>query len=241
MFEYLNYSTIYQASGDLVFENKDLEGEACFSYIFRNVKNNKKKHIIYSIYISTDPSYIQNNKENNLCILTEEQIIFHISYLRFISSFKYRITKKFIDDYSGFRIDLDLNAIGIVHKMFLTWIRYLYEYPYNLVLYDSFKLREEKKFIEKSNYLNIVNFVTTFYSTDYIHQIPKSNHNNIPEFITRKSFKDRLMKCDHLNDILKNSDIKIEQFTEYDEIDDFIEDFDNRKNKYIENLNKLKQ
>ena len=240
MFEYLNYSTIYQASGDLVFENKKLIGEACFSYIFRNVKNNKKQHIIYSIYISTDPSYIQENRENNLCILTEEQIRFHITYLRFISSFKYKITKKFIDDYPGFRIDLDLNAIGIVHKMFLTWIRYLYEYPYNLVLYDSFKLREEKRFIEKSNYLNIVNFVTTFYSTDNIHQIPRSLV-SIPEFITRKSFKDRLMKCDYLNDILKNSDVKIEQFKEYDEIDDFIKDFDNRKNKYIENLNKLKR
>ena len=240
MFDYLNYSTIYQASGDLVFENKNLEGEACFSYIFNNVRNNKKQHIIYSIYISTDPSFIQENHENNLCILTEEQIIFHISYLRFISSFKYRITKKFIDDYSGFRIDLDLNAIGIVHKMFLTWIRYLYEYPYSLVLYDSFKLREEKRFLEKSNYLNIVNFVTTFYSNDWIHQIPKSNR-NIPEFMTRKSFKNRLMKCDFLNDILKNSNIKIEQFKEYDEIDNFFEDFDNRKNKYIENLNKLKQ
>ena len=240
MFEYLSYSTIYQASGDLVFENKDLEGQACFSYIFRNVRNNKKQHIIYSIYISTDPSFIQDNRESNLCILTEEQIRFHMSYLRFISSFKYKITKKFIDDYSGFRIDLDLNAIGNVHKMFLTWIRYLYEYPYNLVLYDSFKLREEKRFIEKSNYLNIVNFVTTFYSNDWIHQIPKSHH-NIPEFITRKSFKDRLMKCDHLNDILKNSNIQIALFTEYDEIDDFIKDFDNRKNKYIETLNKLKQ
>lgn len=240
MFKYLSYSTIYRASGDLVFENKDLEGEACFSYIFRNVKNNKKQHIIYSIYISTDPGFIQDNHENNFCILTEEQIIFHISYLRFISSFKYKITKKFIDDYSGFRIDLDLNAIGIVHKMFLTWIRYLYEYPYNLVLYDSFKLREDKRFIEKSNYLNIVNFVTTFYPSDYIHQIPRSLV-SIPEFVTRKSFKDRLMKCDYLNDILKNSDIQINQFKEYDEIDDFIEDFDNRKNKYIENLNKLKQ
>lgn len=240
MFEYINYSTIYQASGDLVFENKNLEGEACFSYIFRNVTNNKKQHIIYSIYISTDPSFIQKNHENNFCILTEEQIRFHISYLRFISSFKYKITKKFIDDYSGFRIDLDLNAIGIVHKMFLTWIRYLYEYPYNLVLYDSFKLREDKRFIEKSNYLNIVNFVTTFYYNDYIHQIPKS-FRRIPEFITRKSFKNRLMKCDILNDILKNSNIQIEQFEEYDEIDDFIENFDNRKNKYIETLNKLKQ
>lgn len=240
MFDYLSYSTIYQASGDLVFENKNLEGQACFSYIFRNVRNNKKQHIIYSIYISTDLGYIQDYRESNLCILTEEQIRFHMSYLRFISSFKYKITKKFIDDYSGFRIDLDLNAIGNVHKMFLTWIRYLYEYPYNLVLYDSFKLREEKRFIEKSNYLNIVNFVTTFYSNDWIHQIPKSHH-NIPEFITRKSFKDRLMKCDHLNDILKNSNIQIELFTEYDDIDDFIEDFDNRKNKYIETLNKLKQ
>lgn len=240
MFEYINYCTIYQASGDLVFENKDLEGEACFSFIFRNVKNNKKQHIIYSIYISTDPGFIQDNHENNLCILTEEQIRFHISYLRFISSFKYKITKKFIDDYSGFRIDLDLNAIGIVHKMFLTWIRYLYEYPYNLVLYDSFKLREDKRFIEKSNYLNIVNFVTTFYYNDYIHQIPKS-FRRIPEFITRKSFKNRLMKCDILNDILKNSNIQIEQFEEYDEIDGFFEDFDNRKNKYIETLNKLKQ
>lgn len=240
MFDYLNYSTIYQASGDLVFENKKLVREACFSYIFRNVRNNKKQHIIYSIYISTDPSFIQENHENNFCILTEEQIRFHISYLRFISSFKYRITKKFIDDYPGFRIDLDLNAIGIVHKMFLTWIRYLYEYPYNLVLYDSFKLREEKRFIEKSNYLNIVNFVTTFYSDDWIHQIPKYN-NKIPEFITRKSFKNRLMKCDFLNDVLKNSNIQIEQFKEYDKIDDFFEDFDNRKNKYIENLNKLKQ
>lgn len=239
MFEYLNYSTIYQASGDLVFENKNLEGEACFSYIFRNVKNNKKQHIIYSIYISTDPGFIQENRENNFCILTKEQIRFHISYLRFISSFKYKITKKFIDDYSGFRIDLNLNAIGSVHKMFLTWIRYLYEFPYNLVLYDSFKLREEKRFIERSNYLNIVNFVTSFYSSDYIHQIPKS-FNNIPEFVTRKSFKDRLMKCDYLNDILKKSNIEVEQFTEYDGIDDFIEDFDNRKNKYIENLNKLK-
>lgn len=240
MFEYLSYSTIYQASGDLVFENKDLKGQACFSYIFRNVRNNKKQHIIYSIYISTDPSFIQDNRESNLCILTEEQIRFHMSYLRFISSFKYKITKKFIDDYSGFRIDLDLNAIGNVHKMFLTWIRYLYEYPYNLVLYDSFKLREEKRFIEKSNYLNIVNFVTTFYSNDCIHQISKYYY-NIPKFITRKSFKDRLMKCDRLNDILENSNIQIEQFTEYDEIDDFIKDFNNRKNKYIETLNKLKQ
>ena len=240
MFGYLSYSTIYQAFGDLVFENKDLERQACFSYIFRNVRNNKKQHIIYSIYISTDPSFIQDNRESNFCILTEEQIRFHISYLRFISSFKYKITKKFIDDYSGFRIDLDLNAIGNVHKMFLTWIRYLYEYPYNLVLYDSFKLREEKRFIEKSNYLNIVNFVTTFYSDESIHQIPKS-YQKIPEFITRKSFKDRLMKCDNLNDILKNSNIQIVRFTKYDEIDDFIKDFDNRKNKYIETLNKLKQ
>lgn len=240
MFEYLSYSTIYQSSGDLVFENKDLEGQACFSYIFRNVRNNKKQHIIYSIYISTDPSFVQDNLKNNLCILTEEQIRFHMSYLRFISSFKYKITKKFIDDYSGFRIDLDLNAIGNVHKMFLTWIRYLYEYPYNLVLYDSFKLREEKRFTKKSNYLNIVNFVTAFYSDDWIHQIPKSFH-KIPEFITRKSFKDRLMKCDRLNDILKNSNIQIAQFIEYDEIDDFIKDFNNRKNKYIETLNKLKQ
>ena len=40
---------------------------------------------------------------------------------------------------------------------------------------------------------------------------------------------------------LKNSNIKIEQFEEYDELDDFIEDFDNRKNEYIETLNKLKQ
>lgn len=240
MFKYLSYSTIYQASGDLVFENKDLEGQACFSYIFRNVKNNKKQHIIYSIYISTDPGFIQDNRESNFCILTEEQIRFHISYLRFISSFKYKITKKFIDDYSGFRIDLDLNAIGNVHKMFLTWIRYLYEYPYNLVLYDSFKLREEEKFIKKLNYLNIVNFVTVFYSNDLIHQIPRSYH-RIPEFITRKSFKDRLMNCDRLNDILENFNIQVTQFTEYDEIDDFIKDFDNRKKNYIKNLNKLKQ
>ena len=49
------------------------------------------------------------------------------------------------------------------------------------------------------------------------------------------------MKCNHLNDILENSGINVEQFDKYDEIDDFIEDFDNRKNKYIENLNKLKQ
>lgn len=240
MFKYLNFDTIYQSSGDLVFENKNLDGKACFSYIFRNVINNKKQHIIYSIYISTDPGYMQDYKANNLCILTEEQIKFHITYLRFISSFKYKITKKFIDDYSGFRIDLDLNAIGSVHKMFLTWIRYLYEYPYSLVLYDSFKLREEKRFLEKSNYLNIVNFVTTFYSNDYIHQIPRYIY-KIPKFITRKSFKDKLMKCNYLNDILENSGIKVEQFDKYREIDDFIEDFDNRKNKYIENLNKLKQ
>ena len=240
MFEYINYDTIYQASGDLTFKNELLNGEACFSYIFRNIKNHTKQHIVYSIYISTDSRYMGENRANNLCILTEEQIRFHITYLRFISSFKYKITNKFIDDYPGFRIDLDLNAIGIVHKMFLTWIRYLYEYPYNLVLYDSFKLREEKRFIEKSNYLNIVNFVTSFFSNEYIHQIPLYLH-KIPKFITRKSFKDRLMKCDRLNDVLEDSGIRIKMVDEYDEIDDFVEDFDNRKNKYIENLNKLKQ
>lgn len=240
MFEYLSYNTIYQASGDLFFENKGLNGEACFSYIFRNIQHRIKQHIIYNIYISTDPRYITECSASNFCILTEEQIRFHISYLRFISSFKYKITKKFVDDYSGFKIELDLNAIGPVHKMFLTWIRYLYEYPYNLVLYDSFKLREEKKFIEKSNYLNIINFVTTFYSDDSIHQIPHS-HCRIPKFITRKSFKERLMKCEKLNDILEESNIKVEQFEEYDEIEDFIKDFDNREKVYIENLNKLKQ
>lgn len=49
------------------------------------------------------------------------------------------------------------------------------------------------------------------------------------------------MKCDYLNNILENSGIKVEQFDKYRDIDDFVEDFDNRKNKYIETLNKLKR
>ena len=49
------------------------------------------------------------------------------------------------------------------------------------------------------------------------------------------------MKCEKLNDILEESNIKVEQFEEYDEIEDFIKDFGNREKVYIENLNKLKQ
>lgn len=245
MYDFLNYCTIYSSAGDTL-KRKNSDGDACFGYIFRKLAAAEKYENIYTIYMFKNDRSILNESKNNFCPFKKEDILFHITYLRFIAPFSYSLST-YIDKNNRemWMLKIKLNATGIVHKLFLTWIRYLYEYPFTLAVYDALLLRKIGKFIKNSNYMNLINYTLSHYSDDFIHQIPVTccgYKGYIVEPLSRIKFKERLLRKTALNDIYKRSGHQVELFNlnEYIDFNDFRNHFDDRVKIYDDQLNLTK-
>lgn len=246
MYDYLNYCTIYSSSGTL-YKKLNKEGDACFSDVFHKLDSHGKYDIKHTVYMYTNEDFIFNEHKNNFCPFTEEEIKFHITYLRFLAPFSYKLSKIINKEYGeAWKLEIKLNAIGFIHKVFLTWIRYLYEYPFTLAVYDALILRKMDKFIRNSNYMNIINFTLSHYSNDRLHQIPANFYEDNQAYImlplSRSQFKKNILKSITLNNIYDRSihAVDIYDIKGYADFEDFKQNFDNRFKIYNEQLNLTK-
>lgn len=250
MFDFLNYYTLYKSKGNIPFSNEDLNGQACFSAIFRKCRNMETDKIVdneYSIYMYSEETPMLDDHYNNYCFLSKDDIKFHISYLRFLAPFKYRLNQVKVHERCAWKIDLKLSARPLVHIAFLTWVRYLYECPFSLAVYDALKLRKDPFFIKNSNYFNLVNLAIVNYSNDRIHQMPDSysgyQQSYIMKSISRKQFKERIFSnLIFINETIDHTD-KIIPLFEYSEwgFGEFLDNFEKRKETYINEINSLKK
>lgn len=146
-FKYLDFWTYYSSKGTV---NKNLAGEYCFSKIFYNKYKQNNNYVLY-IY---NNGYIKH-RDNN-CLLTTEQLIQHIEEINNFYKFEYDLKK--LKENKGYELIFNINAPLIYHKIILSWLRYSYEYPFNVALYETFKVKEEKGF-RRITLLNLFNLI----------------------------------------------------------------------------------
>ena len=152
-FQFSNYSNTYTANGDVGDISKT--NTACFSDVFRVLDNKRKKYfdIVYTIKINKDKHYVNELNRNNYCFLTKKELYNHIKILKKLFDFNFNVK----EEEDSYIVSAHLFNSSIVHKYFLTWVRYSYEYPYNVMCLDALNLRKqpEFRFISKINIFNL--------------------------------------------------------------------------------------
>lgn len=150
-FLFLNFCTEYSSEGDT---NKDFDQEACFSTIFYSEGNGIVQNNRYTIKLYKLGDLLNKEKQNNAVLTDRAGIVSHLKVLQSVFKFRYSI----IDNKDHYIINLSLNADLIYHKYLLTWVRYLYEYPFNVFLVDAYRCKKipEFKFESVINLFNLI-------------------------------------------------------------------------------------
>ena len=209
-FQFLDYHTEYSCKGTL---EKEMDVEACFSFVFNQIdEGNVSEEYEVILYKGTDFSREKHN--SNSCLFTKKQIRNHLKQAQGIYPFDFHITEaaKWRGGYSVFKIHLKLtNVPGTFHKYLLTWLRYMYEYPYNVILYDEKKKKKDPcfRFTSMSDLFNLV--LSCFNENPAaIHQIAG---NQVSKTMLKRDIREKLQNIQLLNDVyvkLKNK-VKINQ------------------------------
>lgn len=234
-FRYLNYHTEYSIKSKYV--SKKLSKSVCFSEVFDSDIHTAEYTII--VYKGID-LMIHNNKSNG-CLLSKQEIRNHINKLKHICRFKYSVR-----DYKVNKLKINIklkNEDTMIHKFVLSWIRYIYEFPYNFVCRDLYSLIKDPVFKFESSF-NLFHYMLSFVTVDRdIHQIIDST-NRFYKFIKNSKLKINILNSNRLHDIYKksiifNTDINFgERIYNYD----FWEyDLERRKLKYIEKYKEVKR
>ena len=209
-FQFLDYNTEYSCKG--AFE-KEMDVEACFSFVFGQTgKENISEE--YEIILYKGTAFSREHHNSNSCLFTKKQIRNHLKQAQGIYPFDFHITEaaKWRGGYSVFKIHLKLtNVPGTFHKYLLTWLRYMYEYPYNVILYDAYKLKRDPCF-RFTSMSDLFNLVLSCFNEDPrdIHQIAR---NQVSKTMLKRDIREKLQNIQILNNVyvkLKNK-VKINQ------------------------------
>lgn len=197
-FQFLDYHTEYSCKGE--FEKK-MDVEACFSFVFnRTSERNVSEEYEVILYKGTDFSRERHNA--NSCLFTKKQIRNHLRQAQGIYPFDFYITEvaDWRGGYSVFKVRLKLtNVPGTFHKYLLTWLRYMYEYPYNVILYDAYKLKQDPCF-RFTSMSDLFNLVLGCFSEDPgdIHQIAR---NQVSKAMRKRDIRAKLQNIRMLNNV----------------------------------------
>lgn len=180
-FNFLNFCTIYKSEGSV---NKELHKEYCFSNIFHRGPNTQKNKYVLEIYVNK----AKDNDDNN-CFLTTEQIEEHINTIKTIKNFKHTLEQQD----NKYILTFTLNAPRVYHKIILSWLRYTYEFPFNMALYEAFKLKDVYGFkrLGLFNLFNLIGGSMNYYKHGCdIHAIGKFNL--FKKIVTWPNFKNSI-------------------------------------------------
>lgn len=144
-FNFLNFCTRYRSVGSV---DHNMRNAACFGDIFGGPERQKNTYVI-EIYFNK-----YEDEDNNNCHLTTEQLVEFINEIKKVIYFDHSL-EKHEDKYV---LKFILNASKIYHKLVLTWIRYSYEFPYNMVVEECFKLKDVYGF-KRITFFNLFNVI----------------------------------------------------------------------------------
>lgn len=190
--KYLNFYTWYSSKGHIKHK---MQREWCFSHIFHinELPDDKIIKNIYTIRICHSGKDIANNYSNQ-CYLSLTDIKRYLSQGKKFVKYTYNITK----DKDYYYITANVQDIHIAHKFILTYIRYLYEMPFALYLYEAVHLKRDCVEFKRLDYLTIYNIVSA--------TIPNYDHGtNIHNIGPSYKFK-RLLSIKEIKQYFNNPD-----------------------------------
>ena len=214
-FQFLDYHPEYSCKGTL---EKEMDVEACFSFVFNQIDEGNVSEE-YEVILYKGTAFSREHHNSNSCLFTKKQIRNHLKQAQGIYPFDFHITEaaKWRGGYNVFKIHLKLtNVPGMFHKYLLTWLRYMYEYPYNVILYDAYKLKKDPcfRFTSMSDLFNLV--LSCFNENPAaIHQIAG---NQVNKTMLKRDIREKLQNIQILNNVyvkLKNK-VKINQIPNED-------------------------
>jgi len=162
------------------YENIQLNSGACFGSLFRSLSYDSlndllKVAIEFDIipYIDIDEELITNYcTSKGICVLDKKDIITHLDRLKIFSEIglKYDYEVEFIDlpNEIGYTcrllVTFERGCTSRFIRYSLTWIRYMFEFPFNFFVRDSYDLIKQSEKLTINDIENIYILVSSHYS-----------------------------------------------------------------------------
>lgn len=245
-FSYLDYTTIYSCKGDC---EQALAEEACFGRVFVSLPYNKCSSVKYKIYIIKGLGLAAHEHKGNACLLTREQLFKHVKRAQQICPFTFSIHEGTYEDHNSYIVYINISKKkAMYHKYILSWIRYTYEYPYNVILIDALRLKQDPLF-QFTSVATLFNVVLAACPFD-IRDVHKIGYGRFLQQCSIKELKEKLNKVDALNNVYHrlSKDTTLVLNDHYDEYDSHdieywsAELFEKvRKPNYLKIFNKIKK
>lgn len=167
----LNFCTEYSSEGNT---EKHMRKAACFGEIFHSKRNGVIQRNKYTIKLYKLGDFLNKKRQNNACLTDRAGIVRHLRILKSVFKFSYNLKEN--EDH--FILIITLHRDLIYHKYMLSWVRYLYEFPFNVFLTDAYKLKNKQGFKAESviNLFNLVGATSGIYQHGIdIHAIGETN------------------------------------------------------------------
>lgn len=147
---FLSYCTTYSAESIPCNIHLKLSRRACFGdltkHSFNLFQELNVRIIVYKGLEMAKKTY------SNFCFLNKHEIENFIRSVKFVNPFKFKVSESEYNNLECFIIDLYFERINRIPLLFiLTWIRYIYEYPFSGTALDLMRLRKEGLFRGYSN------------------------------------------------------------------------------------------
>lgn len=248
---FMSYCSYFEANGDI---HVPLGSHACFANAINRKTIRKESYIIYLF----KDLKVAKKHQSNFCPLTKEELIYHIKQARRIFKFNYNVeeepeVRSGVGVCPAFKVTFDVDANHFYHRYLLTWLRYAYEFPYNMILLEAFRLK--KYAIPKETLPNLFVLITnslkdSYYSDGHSIGCSYGKHDMLKEVTLKKNISELAKQNSNygcLNQIYprtKNKDItKLTRIDlSYLDVDQWLplETFDKRVEKYVKNYKILK-
>lgn len=168
---------------------------ACFGGSLSNLKG-RLNAVEYSILLVKNTNFVKTNR-NNYCWMTKHQLNTYLRRIKSIKSFKYKVSDYEDSTQTFYKIDLKIFGTKKEITFVLQCIKRTYEYPFNFVLLQAYKLQELTAY-KRTSILNLFNVVWSTY---------RSNHNTGHSFSGNSIFVKYSYLQEHLPKVLYVTDL----------------------------------
>lgn len=192
-------ASIWSCTSKKLELTRPMEQHACFGNMVKHAladyaRGNNKEKVTWKIKVLKPEGW---DERYGRCVtfFKPEDYVEYYDRLKQIYPFEYKIEE--CDKY--YLITLDINASCMWHKIILTMMRYIYQYPMNYILYDALQLKKIHKDEDIMDLLTIVSKTLQDYiaeSGEYM-ILPYSQYNSdkIAKPFNDKEFVDLTLEC----------------------------------------------
>ena len=152
----ISYRTIY-CIGE---EDKGFASHACFGAIFNS--SERESESTYRILVDTTDESILKNHYSNFAPFDKT---FIRNYVKLGFELIGKKSKVLVGDYvwnkrKYVRIAFHVGGKKLYHKFILAWTRLLYEFPYNLLLFEAHEFMKAHKDNPKYSFVSLINMIS---------------------------------------------------------------------------------